>query len=270
MTLRDEAIFYARKSIAMGHEAFREGVRDERIPRETAQEIYTNFYLMCSYWAESGMQSIEMPHKFAAALMATSYVDTPPLPWPEFEIQIPFGILVSSKIGSAVSVLVSSDDDGCITTNVLFERGFCPLNLSKRFAEDVVFADDVGPAEIAEAERLHLLIRRLVVNTCLHVNERRSGSSTCTIKRDSRGRPVPRGFKLGRALDLDCRQHVRDYFSGVKRSSPTTVTLVRGHWRNQACGPRNELRRLMWIEPFYRGPDGAPMLIRPTKIGGDE
>jgi hypothetical protein len=34
-------------------------------------------------------------------------------------------------------------------------------------------------------------------------------------------------------------------------------TLVTGHWRRQSCGPKHSERRLTWIRPFWRGPDGA-------------
>lgn len=35
----------------------------------------------------------------------------------------------------------------------------------------------------------------------------------------------------------------------------TVRVRVRGHWRNQPHGPGRSLRRLQWIEPFWRGPD---------------
>jgi len=34
--------------------------------------------------------------------------------------------------------------------------------------------------------------------------------------------------------------------------------MVRGHWRNQPYGPGQGLRRPIWIEPFTKGPPGAP------------
>jgi hypothetical protein len=34
----------------------------------------------------------------------------------------------------------------------------------------------------------------------------------------------------------------------------TYKTAVRGHWRNQACGPKLSQRRLLWIRPHTRGP----------------
>jgi hypothetical protein len=36
--------------------------------------------------------------------------------------------------------------------------------------------------------------------------------------------------------------------------------VVRGHWRQQACGPGRSQRRPVWIEPHVKGPDGAPLL----------
>jgi hypothetical protein len=40
--------------------------------------------------------------------------------------------------------------------------------------------------------------------------------------------------------------------------------IVRGHWRSQPCGPRNELRRLQWIDSFVKGPADKPLDIRET------
>jgi len=36
--------------------------------------------------------------------------------------------------------------------------------------------------------------------------------------------------------------------------------IVRGHWRQQPCGPGRQLRRPTWITPHIKGPEGAPML----------
>lgn len=35
--------------------------------------------------------------------------------------------------------------------------------------------------------------------------------------------------------------------------------LVRGHWRRQPCGPRNTERKIIWVEPFFRGPEDGPV-----------
>lgn len=40
----------------------------------------------------------------------------------------------------------------------------------------------------------------------------------------------------------------------------TTRHVVRGHWTHQPYGPRRSQRRLQWIAPFIRGPEGAPFV----------
>lgn len=41
---------------------------------------------------------------------------------------------------------------------------------------------------------------------------------------------------------------------------------VQGHWRDQAHGPRHTLRRLIYVEPFWKGPDAAEVLNRPYVV----
>ena len=36
--------------------------------------------------------------------------------------------------------------------------------------------------------------------------------------------------------------------------------IVRGHWTHQAYGPGRESRRLQYIEPYIKGPEGAPLV----------
>lgn len=40
---------------------------------------------------------------------------------------------------------------------------------------------------------------------------------------------------------------------------PTVRTLVSGHWKMQACGPRWTERKLIRVEPFWRGPMDGPV-----------
>jgi hypothetical protein len=40
--------------------------------------------------------------------------------------------------------------------------------------------------------------------------------------------------------------------------------VVGGHWRNQAWGPGHRWRRPVWIAPYVKGPEGKPLVVRPT------
>lgn len=42
--------------------------------------------------------------------------------------------------------------------------------------------------------------------------------------------------------------------------------LVRGHWRNQAHGEEMKLRKLIWIQPYWKGPEMAEMVNKPYEV----
>lgn len=42
---------------------------------------------------------------------------------------------------------------------------------------------------------------------------------------------------------------------GAVGASPQVRFSVRGHWRQQPHGPQNSLRKLLWIQPFWKGSD---------------
>ena len=46
--------------------------------------------------------------------------------------------------------------------------------------------------------------------------------------------------------------------SGDRRRYDTRF-WVSGHWRQQACGPGRKLRKPLWISPFIKGPEDAPL-----------
>ncbi len=74
-------------------------------------------------------------------------------------------------------------------------------------------------------------------------------------------------FMLSAAVSVDLRDHVREALSGKKRGggSPTVQFLVRGHWRQQAHGPARSLRKTLWIQPFWKGPEESRVLLRTYK-----
>lgn len=40
--------------------------------------------------------------------------------------------------------------------------------------------------------------------------------------------------------------------------------LVRGHWRQQPCGPRKSLRRPVFVVPYVKGPADSELVVKPT------
>ena len=42
--------------------------------------------------------------------------------------------------------------------------------------------------------------------------------------------------------------------------------IVQGHYRNQACGLNHQDRKLIFIEPFWKGPDYSEMITKPHLV----
>lgn len=75
-------------------------------------------------------------------------------------------------------------------------------------------------------------------------------------------------YTLGGAIDVDLRASVQAVWSGEKRSGPKVQFVVRGHWREQACGPNMSLRKRIWIKPFWKGPEESRVLLRKYTADG--
>ena len=244
-------------------------------------------------WHIHGLQSVELSHKLAAALMATSAVgalDNASLPWPAFEIRIPPGLLASSH-GELYSCIVHGTPGwipqqyvrGGAGLVVLYydERSIGHVGLENlasvaRFEPHSFPGVELGAMrEVLRAEydasredRLKQLLMRLVTGVILLVTEARADKPQAfpqlPLRPVKHGQPRANTHRLVRPVSIDLRATVRDFVRGVGRDSPHVTTLVRGHWRQQAHGPRHTLRRTTWIEPFWRGE--GPLSVRPTRL----
>ena len=75
-------------------------------------------------------------------------------------------------------------------------------------------------------------------------------------------KPTARPTDLVTTVDLRPLRHVPTS-DGETDSSGRVYTrrwIVRGHWTHQAYGPGRELRRVQYIEPYVKGPEGAPLV----------
>jgi len=76
--------------------------------------------------------------------------------------------------------------------------------------------------------------------------------------------PSPRVFKIIAPVKVDITKEIREYqLTGCKGKQVTVRTIVCGHWHRQAHGPKASLRRWQWVQPYSRGPEDAPLAIRP-------
>jgi hypothetical protein len=54
--------------------------------------------------------------------------------------------------------------------------------------------------------------------------------------------------------------------AAIDAGTLTRRFMVRGHWRHQAHGPHHLLRKLMFIEPFWKGPELGEIIERPYLV----
>jgi hypothetical protein len=238
---------------------------------------------MAIAWAESAFALLEPSHRLAASLMATSIPTdapvAPEMPWRCFAIAVPSGLLrqtPSFPEPSHVFVLRSVDGEEVKTLQVCAEGGVVEYGSEKSLLSyadlgDMSFnSNDMLVSDKELLSRRATLIGRLIVGVCVELDSPlgdSAKSSRPSMHRTKRGEPTPWTFKLTRDVRVDVRQAVSDYACGIRRSSPTVQVLVRGHHKRQPHGKGGLLRKWVHIEPYWRGPEDAPIGVRSHRLG---
>jgi hypothetical protein len=120
--------------------------------------------------------------------------------------------------------------------------------------------------------QLDLALRQAFVNTMVELTkrvhataiEKRAGAQDRTV----RGVPKAWTYKVTRPVVVDCREWLRSLSLGKTRKLMTVQIPVRGHWKNQRCGPGGTERKFIHIEPYWRGPEDAPIAVRSHVLTG--
>jgi hypothetical protein len=113
-----------------------------------------------------------------------------------------------------------------------------------------------------ENARALSVVGRLIVGASIELDERKSEVRTSGGKKKRTAEePSAWTFKLTRDVRGDCRAWVGEYITGNRRSL-VVQSLVRGHHKSQPHGPGNALRKWIHIEPYWRGPEDAPVAMR--------
>jgi len=227
------------------------GVLDRLSPSPVAVNLYMSFLRR---WRESSYARLEVGHKLAAALCLTDIPDDLEIghPWDAWSLIVPDGLLGEL---ARIWVAVPESGDGKVVCFFIDRRGYQITNSEPQFTKMAI---------------------SLVIGCALAL------SNPEDFRKDKQRRPTARSAKhrtggspdLGQArfmlsapVSIDLRDHVREALSGKTRrgGSPTVQFLVRGHWRQQAHGPARALRKTLWIQPFWKGPEESRVLLRTYK-----
>lgn len=271
----------------------------ERLGQTIAEKMPTASVLQLgfsAFWTDQGCPVIQLPHTYAAALMATDppadLSDVRP-PWPAMMISVPTGMLTVFDEASQKRVEVRhltvrhcfnalrNRMEWSVTTltdsPVSIYR--CGVTTAELLLEDLPFSnieEDFSFALDTEDKRVQALMYRLIVNVCLAMtnreNVKRPKREPSPPRPGQKQPPETRVFKVGKPLTLDLRPKLAEYLKhGSKRRAgapPSVQSLVSGHWKNQRFGKQHLESKWIWISPYWRGPDGAPILTRVVKLKG--
>lgn len=215
------------------------------------QSTETGEFLLA--WRAQSYARLEVGHKLAAALCLTDVPEDVEVhaPWPAWSLVIPDGLL-----GELARVW-------CVGVQAAFVvmRSGSVFVLSGRDEEQDEPANDA--------------LRNLIRGACLALSnpddfrkEQQRTTSERSSKKNRHGPPAldQARYLLSAPVKVDLREHLHAVLSGRKGASPTVQFLVRGHWRQQAHGPRHSLRKTIWVEPFWKGDEEARILLRQHKV----
>lgn len=237
-------------------------------------------------WAECGLPRIEMGHKRAAAFAATvarsEDLGDVEMPWPAFMVTYPDGLWNNSPLWTLVGgtsrtdvvarelqvplkgrpfIMVSMRPDG----SMMVDQGHY-AGLKGLLDSQVTLGNGDVVDKPSELQCMH----RIVIGAALDVLQYRPAAMPypgIATKRDARtGRPVPTTFVLKGDVRVDCREQVAEWAEGRSHKAPSVRVLVRGHWKRQAHGAGRTERRILFIQPYWRGPDDAPGAIRAHRL----
>ncbi len=248
-------------------------------------------YYAMACWFDSGQPVVNVGHKLAASLLATSVsaetVKDLKLPFHAFQVRVPPGLLYTSEpqtgepvpIETLLMAKLSTFDDGISysfigATNQSFSL-WGTYNSPEEFITDIEHkSTEMFDYELdGMDERNSLLVRRLLVNVCLMMTDRSrykaQGKKSHELYNKKRQRwekePVARHFTLTPKVSHDFREVVRAYAIGTGKRI-NVQSLVVGHWKNQPYGPKSSLRRRQFVEPYWRGPEDALIALRPHEL----
>lgn len=254
-------------------------------------------------WAENGFPQITMGHKYCAALLCTG-TDEETLafvqpPWSAFFIEVPPGMLPvnsttqgDTEVRRILVMQLQHKTKGKTWGYIAYTDTLITM---WRFGADVSeleppsiegeehFAHLLQSEEFTSQDRrVSTLIGRLIINTCLAMSDKSNikpigpGHKTYAAsrnKKDERELSV-RTFQVGAPVTLDLRDDLKAYVRHGPRKpgggAPSVQVTVRGHYKLQPYGPRSSLRKVIWRQPFRRGPRDAPVLIRPHELRKEE
>lgn len=230
-------------------------------------------------WMHSGFPKLEVGHKLAASLCMTDVPDDIEVmaPWKAWSLIVPPG-LFGEKPGEETYAriwCIGAEPHFFIMTTGEIVGPFTRKGWLEMFKDAEKAVSAIGYA-----------IDSLIRGACLALANPNEYKRQTLKEKAAGGAKKPQRdgdpdftasrFMLSAPVMVDARPHLLDFVSGKKHKAgagggaPTVQFFVRGHWRNQAHGPRLSLRKQMRIEGYWKGDQTAAILLRNYKVKDDD
>ncbi len=245
-------------------------------------------------WLLHGFPTVSLAHSLAADLMLSDVdlgAEAFRAPWPCFVIEVPPNLVSFADGTDVVAIVVLALDENFDPSTGLFAAVLSSPRLTRRY--DFLWGDLGDPSDSAESlenleewQRVRFLLRKLVENVALIATQPQGDRGPSLVARPgprvepatkrTTEAPPSKNYMLSPPVEIAVRSEaekkevlagfrnlVRTGRAHVGRGEQAVRYIKRGHWRNQACGPRWSERRWTWIAPHPVGPKDGPQLVRP-------
>jgi hypothetical protein len=129
-----------------------------------------------------------------------------------------------------------------------------------RFSTVLSFVDDPEEREFERPVEHHIIRNRILALFALFRSPGILRSDAQQPDRPTRRRSQRAGIDLDATRVIYINGHERTGDGGTEGHEYQHRWIVSGHWKRQVYGPGGSLRRPIWVAPYIKGPEGAPLL----------
>lgn len=264
--------YHLSVAIQLFHEAYLMDNDEEFLPFRIAWE---------ALWAHLAFPHVKVDAQTAAQLVATSTegagVDRSP--WPAVVFEFPEEVFGAPICVSLLDTSgVSPNNLGEVALSVSLDRAQPMTPASGTLYEASTVSElcqgiarrDALPDNALHRARHLAAIGRVTLGTVAALQ-----SKLGTVRRRQNGKlrvhrgPLTGGtYYAGLPVKCNVTREVADWVAGRRQSLRRSSVrwLVRGHWRQQACGKDRGQRRRTWVAPYWKGPERAAALVRAHEV----
>ncbi len=178
--------------------------------------------------------------------------------------------------------MVKNNSATWIHIGARYANGGCELKtivplmdyINKKASSEMILNTSVEYERDITEEEIPIIdaIKNVVISMCLYIANNPSDSrkeKKYTTKRKSHRIDIsvrgakPQVWIVGKDIILG-KEQIEE-----AKTDPSSRTFrlknrftVRGHWRNQACGDGRSDRKMIWVQPYWKGPRDGSVLVR--------